>query len=87
MSVLRKINMLRTGIFSITGKTADENLDWWEKPERSIRFLKLLHALCWVNPDGAIFPPGKARELDPTGTMSFSRGNASGISDFTIHSR
>jgi len=68
-------------------KTADENLDWWEKPERSIRFLKLLHALCWVNPDGAIFPPGKARELDPTGTMSFSRGNASGISDFTIHSR
>ena len=54
---LRKLNLLNTDALTVTGKTLGENLDWWEKSERRVRFRKLLHELDGVNPDEVIFSP------------------------------
>jgi xylonate dehydratase len=72
---LRKLNQLNTEVLTVTGKTLDENLDWWEKSERRARFKKLLSELDGVNPDEVIFSPDKARERGLTSTLVFPRGN------------
>jgi putative YjhG/YagF family dehydratase len=75
MMHLRKLNLLNTEVLTVTGKTLGENLDWWEKSERRVRFKKLLHDLDGVNPDEVIFSPEKAREHGLTSTLIFPRGN------------
>ena len=72
---LRKLNLLNTEVLTVTGKTLGENLDWWEKSERRVRFKKLLHDLDGVNPDEVIFPPEQARVRGLTNTLIFPRGN------------
>ena len=72
---LRKLSLLNTDVLTVTGKTLGENLDWWEKSERRVRFRKLLHELDGVNPDEVIFSPDKAREHGLTSTLVFPRGN------------
>jgi xylonate dehydratase len=75
MLQLRKLNLLNTDALTVTGKTLGENLDWWEKSERRVRFKKLLSELDGVNPDEVIFSPDKARERGLTSTLVFPRGN------------
>jgi putative YjhG/YagF family dehydratase len=72
---LRKLNLLNTDALTVAGKTLGENLDWWEKSERRIRFKKLLHELDGVDADEVIFSPDQARERGLTGTLVFPRGN------------
>jgi len=72
---LRRLNLLNTGVVTVTGKTLGENLDWWEKSERRGRFRKLLKQLDGVDADEVIFPPDKARERGLAGTLVFPRGN------------
>jgi putative YjhG/YagF family dehydratase len=72
---LRRLNLLHTDALTATGKTLDENLDWWEKSERRKRFRDLLHELDGVDADEVIFPPDKARERGLTATLVFPRGN------------
>ena len=72
---LRKLNLLDTEVLTVTGKTLGENLDWWEKSERRVRFKKLLHDLDGVNPEEVIFSPDQAREHGLTSTLVFPRGN------------
>ena len=72
---LRKLNLLETGVLTVTGKTLGENLDWWEKSERRVRFKKLLSELDGVNSDEVIFSPDQAREHGLTSTLVFPRGN------------
>jgi xylonate dehydratase len=72
---LRKMNLLDTDVLTVTGKTLGENLDWWEKSERRIRFRKLLNELDGVNPDEVIFSPEQARARGLTNTLIFPRGN------------
>ena len=72
---LRKLNLLNTNALTVTGKTLGENLDWWEKSERRVRFKKLLNELDGVNADEVIFSPEQAYERGLTNTVVFPRGN------------
>jgi putative YjhG/YagF family dehydratase len=72
---LRKLNLLDTGVLTITGKTLGENLDVWEKSERRTHFRELLVELDGVNPDDVIFSPVQARARGLASTMIFPRGN------------
>jgi putative YjhG/YagF family dehydratase len=72
---LRKLNLLDTGVLTITGKTLGENLDVWEKSERLTRFREMLVELDGVNPDDVIFSPVQARARGLASTMIFPRGN------------
>jgi putative YjhG/YagF family dehydratase len=72
---LRKLNLLDTDALTITGKTLGENLDWWEKSERRVRFQKLLNELDGVSPDDVIFSPEQARQCGLASTLIFPRGN------------
>ena len=72
---LRKLKLLDTGALTITGKTLEENLNWWEKSERRARFRKLLYELDGVDPDETIFSPIRAKKRRLTNTLVFPRGN------------
>lgn len=72
---LRQLGLLKTDVLTVTGKTLDENLDWWAKSERRTFFRELLKQLDGVDADEVIFPPDKARECGLTGTLVFPRGN------------
>ena len=72
---LRRLKLLHTDVLTVTGKTLEENLDWWEGSERRNRFRELLREQDGVDADEVIFPPDKARERGLTGTLVFPRGN------------
>jgi dihydroxyacid dehydratase/phosphogluconate dehydratase len=72
---LRKLNLLNTEALTVTGKTLGENLDWWEKSERRVRFRELLKQLDGVDADEVIFSPEQALARGLTGTLVFPRGN------------
>src|SRR5436190_2764900 len=42
---LRRLGLLNTGVLTVTGKTLDETLDWWEGSQRRSRFRELLRAM------------------------------------------
>jgi xylonate dehydratase len=72
---LRRLGLLNTEALTVTGRTVAENLDWWEKSGRRMRFRELLQEQDGVNADEVIFPPDKARERGLTCTVVFPRGN------------
>ena len=72
---LRKMNLLRTEVLTVTGKTLGENLEAWEKSERRARFRNILRELDGVDADEVIFSPEQARMRGMRGTMVFLRGN------------
>ena len=72
---LRRLGLLDTGALTVSGKTLDEVLDWWETSERRGRFRELLEEQDGVDADDVIMPPDKARERGLTSTMIFPRGN------------
>jgi xylonate dehydratase len=72
---LRRLDLLDTGVLTVTGKTLGENLDEWEKSERRRRFRELLKQLDGVDADEVILPPDQARARGLTSTLVFPRGN------------
>ncbi len=58
---LRRLELLDTGVLTVTGKTLGENLDEWEQSERRRRFRELLKQLDGVDADEVILPPDQAR--------------------------
>ncbi|MEK7780103.1 MAG: YjhG/YagF family D-xylonate dehydratase [Verrucomicrobiota bacterium] len=72
---LRQLGLLNTEVMTVTGKNLGENLNWWEKSERRLRFRELLKQQDGVDADEVIFAPDRARERGLTGTMIFPRGN------------
>ncbi len=72
---LRRLGLLNTDVFTVTGKTLGENLDWWEKSERRTRFRDLLQQQDGVHADEVIFSPAVAQSLGMSGTLVFPRGN------------
>ncbi len=75
MSHLRRLGLLKTDVLTVTGKTLGENLDWWEKSERRLRFRELLQQQDGVSADEVIFSPEQARARGMIGTLVFPRGN------------
>jgi putative YjhG/YagF family dehydratase len=72
---LRRLGLIDTKVLTVSGKTLDEVLDWWEKSERRVRFREILKTQDGVDADEVIMSPEKARERGLTGTMIFPRGN------------
>jgi putative YjhG/YagF family dehydratase len=72
---LAKLNLLDTDALTITGITLGENLDWWEKSERRVRFRELLREQDGVGANEVIFSPEEAQARGLTNTLIFPRGN------------
>lgn len=72
---LRRLNLLREDVLTVSGKTLREELDAWERSDRRARFRELLRELDGINPDDVILPPEEARARGMTGTLVFPKGN------------
>ena len=72
---LRRLGLLDPTVLTVTGRTLDENLDWWEASERRTRFRDLLRRLDGVEADEVILPPDQARARGLANTLVFPRGN------------
>ena len=75
MLQLRELGLLDLSVLTVTGKTLGENLEWWEKSERRVRFRELLLELDGVDADEVIFAPAQAKARGMSGTLVFPRGN------------
>jgi len=72
---LRRLGLLDTSVFTVSGRTLGEVLDGWEKSERRARFREILTQQDGVDPDDVILSRKKARERGLTSTVTFPRGN------------
>jgi putative YjhG/YagF family dehydratase len=72
---LRAAGLLDLDVMTVTGRTLDEVLDWWEQSERRQIVRKLLQERDGVDPNDVIIPPDEARRRGLTSTVCFPRGN------------
>jgi putative YjhG/YagF family dehydratase len=72
---LRRLGLLATEALTVTGRTLGENLDWWERSSRRMRFRQLLKELDGIEADDVILPPATAKARGLTNTLIFPRGN------------
>ena len=72
---LRQLNLVDTGVLTVSGKTLNEVLDEWERSERRTRFREILRQQDGVNPDDVIMSPEQAKARGLTSTVTFPRGN------------
>jgi putative YjhG/YagF family dehydratase len=72
---LRELGRLHLGVRTVSGRTLDETLDWWQASEPRRRFRDLLHRRDGVDPDDVIMSPKRAAERGLTSTTCFPRGN------------
>jgi putative YjhG/YagF family dehydratase len=72
---LRRLGLLDLTVLTVTGKTLEENLDWWEKSERRSRLRKTLKDRDGIDPDDVIMSPEAARSRGLTSTVTFPVGN------------
>ena len=72
---LRRLGLLDTSVLTATGATLDENLNWWEKSERRLRFREILKKADGVDADDVVLPPERAKSRGLTSTITFPRGN------------
>ena len=83
---LRDMGLLNLGVMTVTGKTLDENLKWWETSERRRAIKARLTASLksyagpWkelhdVNPDSIIMDAVSANKAGLTSTVVFPSGN------------
>jgi len=75
MLYLRDMGLLNPGVMTVTGKTLDENLKWWETSERRRAIKARLNELHNVNPDSIIMDAGSANKAGLTSTVVFPSGN------------
>lgn len=71
MMHLRDAGMLHLDCITATGMTLGENLEWWEKSDRRMRFREALAKLDGINADEVIVEPSKQFGS----TLIFPRGN------------
>lgn len=72
---LRDMGLLNLSVMTVTGKTLDENLKWWETSERRRAIKNRLKELDNPNPDSIIMGAGFAKKAGLTSTMVFPSGN------------
>jgi len=72
---LRRLDLLELSAVTVTGKTVEETLDWWEQSERRRRLREELKRRDGIDPDEVIMPPDRARERGLTSTVTFPVGN------------
>ena len=72
---LRDMGLLNPGVMTVTGKTLEENLDWWETSERRRAIKAKLTELEDLNPDSIIMDADSAKKAGLTSTVVFPSGN------------
>ena len=72
---LRRLGLLDTTVSTATGATLDDNLNWWEKSERRLRFREILKKIDGIDADDVVLPPERAKDRGLTSTITFPRGN------------
>jgi putative YjhG/YagF family dehydratase len=72
---LRRLGLLATDAVTVSGRTVDAVLDWWEASDRRQRLRSLLRDRDGIDPDDVIMDPARARERGLTSTVAFPRGN------------
>ena len=72
---LRELGLLRLQAKTVSGRTLEQNLDWWQSSERRRRLRERLYEQDQVDPDEVIVPPAEARRRGMTSTVCFPRGN------------
>ncbi|MDB6130919.1 MAG: dehydratase [Verrucomicrobiales bacterium] len=75
MLYLRELGLLQTGVLTVTGRTLDENLEWWKSSERRKSLHKLLKERDGIDPSDVIMSPEKAKAKGLTSTVTFPTGN------------
>jgi putative YjhG/YagF family dehydratase len=72
---LRDMGLLNPGVMTVTGKTLEENLNWWETSERRRAIKARLTELDDLNPDSIIMDADSAKKAGLTSTVVFPSGN------------
>jgi putative YjhG/YagF family dehydratase len=72
---LRDRGLLALDAMTISGKTWDEQLQWWESSALRQQVRGILQERDGVEPDDVIIPPAEARRRGMTSTVCFPRGN------------
>ena len=72
---LRDLGLLDTSVLTVSGRTLEEVLDWWQASERRTRLRALLLERDGVDADDVIMAPDRARERGLTSTVTFPHGN------------
>ena len=72
---LRRLGVIDASVLTVSGRTLNEDIDWWESSERRQRFRAVLQKQDGVDPDDVIMSPERARERGLTNTVTFPRGN------------
>jgi putative YjhG/YagF family dehydratase len=72
---LRNMGLLNTGVMTATGKTLNDNLDWWEQSERRRAVKVRLKELVNLEPGIVIMDVDSARKAGLASTVIFPSGN------------
>ena len=72
---LRRAGLLKTRVLTVSGRTLDETLDWWEASERRAVLRGNLQQREAVDPGEVIMSPDSARRHGLTSTVCFPAGN------------
>jgi putative YjhG/YagF family dehydratase len=72
---LREAGLLDTTVRTVSGRTLDEVLDWWERSERRTALKARLTELDGIDPEDVILSPERARANGMTATVCFPGGN------------
>jgi len=72
---LRRAGLLDTSVLTVSGRTLEANLDWWEASPRRAMLRRMLQEHDGIDPDDVIMDPARARAAGLTSTVTFPRGN------------
>jgi len=72
---LRRMGLVDTSCLTVSGRTWDEVLDWWESSERRRALRRRLVEEDGVDPDDVIMGPDRAKAKGLTSTVTFPVGN------------
>ena len=72
---LRRAGLLDTGVLTVSGRTLEATLDWWEASPRRTALRRMLRERDGVDPDDVIMDPASAARAGLTSTVTFPHGN------------
>ncbi|HTT60187.1 MAG TPA: YjhG/YagF family D-xylonate dehydratase [Bryobacteraceae bacterium] len=72
---LRRAGLLDTGVLTVSGRTLEATLDWWEASPRRTALRRMLRERDGVDPDDVIMDPARAARAGLTSTVTFPHGN------------
>jgi putative YjhG/YagF family dehydratase len=72
---LRAAGLLENNVLTVSGRSLNEVLDWWEQSERRSALRQVLRERDGIDPESVIMDPAGARRRGLTSTVTFPTGN------------